>query len=67
MGFGEESWTTSRTTTRCVREQRFVLDAFRAHRDLSAHMADAVLSRAIVLAADRSIREQRVVDVAELG
>ncbi len=51
----------------CAREQRFFLDAILGDADLSAHMADAVRSLAIVLAADRSIRERRVVEVAELG
>ena len=47
----------------CEREQAFFLDAIRTDVDLSEHMADAVTSLAIVLAADRSIRERRPVDL----
>ena len=41
----------------CDREQAFVLDAIRQNRDLGRHMDDAVRSLAVVLAADRSMRE----------
>lgn len=40
----------------CEREQAFVLKAITEDIDLSAHMADAVNSLAVVLAADRSVR-----------
>ena len=41
----------------CDSEQAFVLKAIREDLDLSAHMAEAVKSLAIVLAADRSVRD----------
>jgi predicted dehydrogenase len=47
----------------CEREQAFLLDAIRHDRDLARHMQDAVRSLAIVLAADRSMREGRAVDL----
>ncbi|MGI3900429.1 MAG: Gfo/Idh/MocA family protein [Janthinobacterium lividum] len=47
----------------CVREQRFVAEAIRQDRDLGRHMDDAVRSLAIVLAADRSMRENRAIDL----
>ena len=47
----------------CEREQAFVLDAVRDDRDLGRHMDDAVRSLAVVLAADRSMRERRAVDL----
>ena len=47
----------------CAREQRFVRDAIREDRDLSRHMDDTVRSLAIVLAADRSMREHRAIDL----
>ena len=47
----------------CEREQAFVLDAIRNDRDLGRHMEDAVRSLAVVLAADRSMRERRAVDL----
>ena len=47
----------------CEREQAFVLDAIANDRDLGAHMDDALRSLAIVLAADRSMREMRAVDL----
>ena len=47
----------------CEREQAFVLDAVRNDRDLDRHMDDAVRSLAVVLAADRSMRERRAVDL----
>jgi predicted dehydrogenase len=45
----------------CDREQAFVLDAILQDRDLRRHMDDAVRSLAVVLAADRSMREGRMV------
>lgn len=47
----------------CAREQRFVRDAIGEDRDLTRHMDDAVRSLAIVLAADRSMREKRAIDL----
>lgn len=47
----------------CRREQRFLLNAIRNDLDLTGHMEDAVNSLRIVLAADTSIREQRVVEL----
>jgi len=47
----------------CAREQRFVRDAISEDRDLTRHMDDAVRSLAIVLAADRSMREKRAIDL----
>ena len=47
----------------CEREQAFVLDAIRGDRDLGRHMQDAVRSLAVVLAADRSMRERRAIDL----
>ena len=48
----------------CEREQRFLLKAIEEDLDLSDHMDDAVKSLAIVLAADRSVREGGVVKLA---
>ncbi len=48
----------------CAREQAFVRDAIREDRDLGRHMDDAVRSLAVVLAADRSMRENRAVDLS---
>ncbi len=45
----------------CDREQAYVLRAIREDIDLSQHMADAVTSLEIVLAADLSMREGRSV------
>ena len=45
----------------CDREQAFLLRAIRGHVDLSDHMADAVNSLRIVLAADESVRTGRIV------
>ncbi|WAJ26301.1 Gfo/Idh/MocA family protein [Antarcticirhabdus aurantiaca] len=45
----------------CDAEQRFVLKAIREDMDLTRHMDDAVRSLAVVLAADRSMREGRPV------
>ena len=50
----------------CAREQRFVLQAIREDRDLGRHMDDALRSLAVVLAADRSMRENRAVDLSEI-
>lgn len=47
----------------CEREQAFVLDAIRNDLDLGRHMEDALRSLAVVLAADRSMRERRAVDL----
>jgi predicted dehydrogenase len=41
----------------CNREQAFVLKAVREDLDLSQHMSDAVRSLAVVLAADKSVRD----------
>jgi len=45
----------------CEREQRFLLKAIDEDLDLADHMADAVKSLRIVLAADESVRSGRVV------
>ena len=45
----------------CEREQRFLLKAIEEDLDLEAHMADAIKSLNIVLAADRSVRTGMVV------
>ncbi|GAB1198280.1 hypothetical protein APSETT444_007594 [Aspergillus pseudonomiae] len=47
----------------CSREQQFLLDAIREDRDLTQHMNDAIQSLSIVLAADRSMRENRAIDL----
>ena len=47
----------------CEREQDFFLAAIRDDVDLTGHMDDAVNSLAIVLAADKSIRERRPIDL----
>jgi len=47
----------------CEREQAFFRDAILNDTDLADHMDEAVQSLAIVLAADRSIREARVVEL----
>ena len=47
----------------CEREQAFVLEAIRRDVDLTRHMEDAVRSLEVVLAADRSMRERRAVDL----
>ena len=47
----------------CEREQAYFLKAILENIDLSDHMADAVNSLRIVLAADRSIHERRVVEL----
>ena len=47
----------------CDREQAFLLRAIREGLDLSDHMADAVNSLRIVLAADESVRTGRVIEL----
>lgn len=47
----------------CLREQQFLLDAIRKDVDLGDHLADAVNSLRIVLAADRAAREGRAIDL----
>ena len=47
----------------CAREQRFFLRAIAGNLDLSEHMADAVNSLRIVLAADESVRTGRTVEL----
>jgi predicted dehydrogenase len=47
----------------CEREQAFVLKAIAEDLDLTRHMNDAVRSLEVVLAADRSMRERRAVDL----
>ena len=47
----------------CAREQRYLLDAIRQDLDLDEHMQAAVESLRIVIAADTSIREGRVVEL----
>jgi predicted dehydrogenase len=45
----------------CNREQEVFLDAIRNDRDMSEHVADAINSLRIVLAADESVRTGQVV------
>jgi predicted dehydrogenase len=47
----------------CEREQAFVLKAISEDLDLRRHMDDAVKSLEVVLAADRSMRENRAIDL----
>ncbi len=47
----------------CRREQMYLLDAIRNDTDLSEHMQAGIDSLKIVLAADLSIREKRVVEL----
>jgi len=47
----------------CEREQAYFLKAIQEDLDLTDHMADAVNSLQIVLAADQSFKEGRVVDL----
>jgi predicted dehydrogenase len=47
----------------CEREQAFVLKAICDDLDLTRHMNDAVRSLEVVLAADRSMRERRAIDL----
>jgi predicted dehydrogenase len=51
----------------CEREQRFFLQAIRENADLAEHLASAVESLRIVLAADRSIRTGRAVELPPHG
>ncbi|MFM1873907.1 MAG: hypothetical protein RL398_3329 [Planctomycetota bacterium] len=47
----------------CLREQQYLLKAIRENLDLSDHVADAVNSLRIVLAADRAAREGRTIEL----
>ncbi|KAJ5279739.1 oxidoreductase [Penicillium angulare] len=47
----------------CEREQQFLLDCIWEDRDLGQHMEDAIRSLEIALAADRSMREKRAIDL----
>jgi predicted dehydrogenase len=47
----------------CLREQQYLLRAIRENLDLGDHMADAVNSLRIVLAADRAAREGRTIEL----
>lgn len=47
----------------CQREQQYLLRAIREDLDLTTHLDDAVASLRIVLAADRSAREGRTIDL----
>ncbi|HEY4164768.1 MAG TPA: Gfo/Idh/MocA family oxidoreductase [Dongiaceae bacterium] len=47
----------------CEREQRYLLKSIREDLDLSEHMADAVRSLRIALAADLSVRTGKTVDL----
>ena len=47
----------------CALEQQFLLEAIQQDRDLDKHMHDAIRSLAVVLAADRSMREKRAIDL----
>jgi predicted dehydrogenase len=47
----------------CDREQAFLANAIRTDKDLTEHHRDAVKSLSIVLAAERSMREQRAIDL----
>lgn len=47
----------------CLREQQSLLHAIRTDEDLSEHLAEAVDSLRIVLAADRAAREGRTVEL----
>lgn len=49
----------------CDAEQAYVIRAIREDLDLSRHMADAVASLEICLAADESIRQGRAIDLSE--
>lgn len=48
----------------CDREQDFLYRAIRENADLSRHWRDAVSSLEICLAADQSVRQQRMVDLS---
>ena len=47
----------------CEREQRYLLKAIRENVDLADHMSDAIRSLRIALAADRSVRTGKVVEL----
>jgi predicted dehydrogenase len=47
----------------CLREQQSLLHAIRTDEDLGEHLAEAVNSLRIVLAADRAAREGRTIDL----
>jgi hypothetical protein len=47
----------------CNLEQAFLLDAVRNDTDLTRHLDDAIRSLEIALAADRSMRERRAIDL----
>ncbi|MBK8098691.1 MAG: Gfo/Idh/MocA family oxidoreductase [Planctomycetes bacterium] len=47
----------------CLREQQYLLRAIRENVDLRDHLADAVNSLRIVLAADQAAREGRTIDL----
>jgi hypothetical protein len=47
----------------CEREQRYLLNAIRENVDLSDHMSDAIRSLRIALAADRSVRTGKTVEL----
>jgi predicted dehydrogenase len=47
----------------CLREQQYLLRAIREDLDLAEHLADAVNSLRIVLAADRAAREGRTIEL----
>jgi predicted dehydrogenase len=47
----------------CLREQQYLLKAIREDLDLRDHLADAVNSLRIVLAADRAAREGRTIEL----
>jgi predicted dehydrogenase len=47
----------------CAREQRYLLRAIREDLDLTAHLADAVNSLRVVLAADESVRTGRIINL----
>jgi predicted dehydrogenase len=47
----------------CAREQRFFRRAIAEDLDLAGHMADAVHSLRIVLAADESVRTGKTVEL----
>ena len=47
----------------CRREQEFLLRAIREDIDLSDHIADAISSLSVALAADQSAREGRAIDL----
>jgi hypothetical protein len=47
----------------CLREQQYLLRAIREDLDLTEHLADAVASLRVVLAADRAAREGRTIDL----